>query len=81
MVGQFLSLFEDVFSKCATWTWDLLDAVQGNGVVTAAFFLVLVISLLFIPLRGNSISAISDYTTNPMHKKKYNSNYARKNED
>lgn len=68
MVRYYLSLIEKVFVKCADWTFRLFDSIDGSGVVLAAFILIIVISTLFLPLRGSAISGFTDYTKNSMHK-------------
>lgn len=68
MVRYFLSLIENVFSKCGEWTYRLLNAIDGTGIVLAAFVLIIVVSMLFLPLRGSAISGFTDYTKNSMHK-------------
>lgn len=75
MVEKALLLFKDIFYHCATWTNSLLDAVGGKGVVLAAFVIVLVIGLLFIPMRGGNLvadwSTFRDFNMSAMHKGKY----------
>lgn len=77
MVEQALRLFENIFSKCAEWTGALLDAVGGKGVVLAAFVIVLVIGLLFMPMRGVgfnvSFDDFKDFTRQATYKGKYSS--------
>lgn len=65
-----LSLFESVFSSCVQWTARLFDAIGGFGVVIAAFIVVLVVSLLLMPLRGNGVTpgGISDISRQSIHK-------------
>lgn len=69
MVEYVLVLFESVFLNCVNWTGKLLDAVGGKGVVLAAFTIVLVIGLLFIPMRGNGMVNIVSYQKQSMIKK------------
>lgn len=75
MVENALSLFKPVFSKCAEWTGVLLGAVGGKGVVLAAFVIVLVIGLLFIPMRGIGMNVsfddFTDFTRQVTYKGKY----------
>lgn len=77
MVEQALKLFETVFAKCAGWAGALLDAVGGQGAVMAAFIVVLVIGLLFIPMRGGSLvtdfGTFFDFNQGQIHKGKYGS--------
>lgn len=77
MVEQVLKLFETVFSKCAGWTSALLNAVDGKGTVMAAFIIVLVIGLLFIPMRGGSLvtdfGTFFDFNQGMIHKGKHGS--------
>lgn len=63
-------IFIPVFQYCAFWVDSLLDAVGGSGIVMAAFLIVLVIGLLFIPMRGNAASNIKVYAENKIHSKK-----------
>lgn len=70
MVKYVLSWFETIFLNCAVWTDQLLTAVDGAGVVLAAFCIVLVIGLLFIPMRGNGMTNIVSYSKNVIHQKK-----------
>lgn len=64
------NLFVPVFRQCASWVDKLLDAVGGSGVVMAAFLVVLVIGLLFIPMRGNAASNIKAYSEKKIHSSK-----------
>lgn len=68
MARQFLYYMTDIFEACADWTTQLLDAVGGTGIVISAFVLIMVVSVLFIPLRGSAIYGFTDYTKNSMHK-------------
>lgn len=75
MVVDILALFEKVFTKCAEWTDVALGAVGGKGVVLAAFIIVVVVGLLFIPLRGRgfdvSFDDVKDFTRQVTYKGKY----------
>lgn len=62
-----------VFRQCAVWVDQLLAAVGGSGVVMAAFLIVLVIGLLFIPMRGNAASNIKAYSEKKIHSNKKSS--------
>ena len=64
------NIFVPVFRQCASWVDQLLDAVGGSGVVMAAFLIVLVIGLLFIPMRGNAASNIKAYSEKKMYSSK-----------
>lgn len=64
------NLFVPVFRQCASWVDQLLDAVGGSGVVMAAFLVVLVIGLLFIPMRGNAASNIKAYSEKKIYSDK-----------
>ena len=59
-----------VFKQCAIWVDELLAAVGGSGVVMAAFLIVLVIGLLFIPMRGNAATNIKAYSEKKIHSNK-----------
>lgn len=75
MAIQSLNLIKIAIAKCVDWTTQLLHATGGAGVVLAAFLIVLVIGLLFIPMRGgNIVPSVSDmmkeYTfSGAIHKK------------
>lgn len=70
MVEQVIySIFVPVFRQCAAWVDTLFDAVGGSGVAMAAFLIVLVIGLLFIPMRGNAASNIKAYSEKKMYSK------------
>lgn len=64
------SIIVPVFQHCAYWVDALLDAVGGSGIVMAAFLVVLVIGLLFLPMRGNAASNIKAYSEKRIHAKK-----------
>lgn len=85
MVVQALKdIFVPVFSACADWTTMLLDKVDGGKVVLASFIIVLIVGMLFIPMRGHNLVAgwdeFRDFNKNAMHKPKY-SNGVRKDSD
>lgn len=67
-----------VFRQCAVWVDQLLAAVGGSGVVMAAFLIVLVIGLLFIPMRGNAASNIKAYSEKKIHAKKVSESRSKK---
>lgn len=75
MMGTIFGLFKTVFSECAVWTNQLFDAVGGKGVVISAFILVVIVSLLFIPLRGRTLVVspgdFMDFTANVTYKPKH----------
>lgn len=63
------------FEACAYWTDVLFESVGGKGAILGIFMIVLVIGLLFIPMRGNAASNIKVYSEKKMHSKnKANSN-------
>lgn len=64
------NLIVPVFQWCAKWTDDLLGAISGKGVVLGIFLIVLVIGLLFIPMRGNSVTGIKLYAESKIHSKR-----------
>ena len=72
------NLFVPVFRQCAYWVDSLLQAVGGSGVVMAAFLIVLVIGLLFIPMRGNAASNIKAYSEKKIHAKKVAASKSKK---
>ncbi len=65
-----LILFESVFTSCVQWTVRLFDAIGGYGVVIAAFIVVLVVSLILMPLRGDGVTpgGVSDMSRQSIHK-------------
>lgn len=71
------SIIVPVFQHCASWVDELLDAVGGSGILMAAFLVVLVIGLLFIPMRGNAASNIKAYSEKKMHSKTKNASKSR----
>ena len=74
MVEQVITdLIVPVFRQCASWVDLLLDAVGGSGVVMAAFLVVLVIGLLFLPMRGNAASNIKAYSEKKIYSNKKSS--------
>lgn len=56
MVNQALILLKTVFENCVLWFGRLLAAVDGAGVLIAAFIIVLTVSLFLMPLRGGGIT-------------------------
>lgn len=76
MVEKFMSSSEflSIFERCASWTNSLLGAVGGKGIVISVFILVLVIGMLFIPMRGsrlfNDYQVTSDYVKSKVNKKR-----------
>ena len=76
MTIQALGIMKTAFSACVVWTNQLLSAVDGGGVILAGFCIVLVVSLLFIPMRGVAIwrgmDSLSDFTIQATYRGKYN---------
>lgn len=71
MVEEFLIQFKTIFLKCAEWTSALFDSVGGKGVVLAAFFIVLAITLLVLPIRGRGIDvSFEDFTKSVTFKRR-----------
>lgn len=62
-----------VFKWCSYWTDILFESVGGKGIVLGIFMIVLVIGLLFIPMRGNAVGNIKAYSENKIHSKKRSS--------
>lgn len=80
MVEQVITdMIVPVFRYCALWVDSLLDSIGGSGVVLAAFLIVLVIGLLFIPMRGNAASNIKAYSEKKIHANKVQANKAKAN--
>ena len=70
MVYDSLRLMTNVFHNCAIWVNSLLDAVDGGGIVLTAFCFVLVVDLLFKPLRGSTMSDITSFSLSKIYKAK-----------
>lgn len=71
MVEQVINdIFVPIFSQCAVWVDQLLSSIGGSGVVLAAFLIVLVIGLLFIPMRGNAAMNIKAYSEKKIYSNK-----------
>lgn len=76
MVENFMSSpeFLSIFEKCASWTSSLLGAVGGKGIVVSVFILVLVIGMLFVPMRGgrlfNDFQVTSDFVKTKINNKR-----------
>ena len=70
-----LGIVKDAFSACVIWTNQLFSAVDGSGVVLAGFCIVLVVSLLFIPMRGMAVwrgmDSLSDFSSQATYKGKF----------
>lgn len=75
MTIKALGIIKTAFSACVIWVNQLFSAVDGSGVVLAAFCIVLVIGLLFIPMRGAAVvrgmSSLSDFTAQATHQGKF----------
>lgn len=65
----------NMFSSIVGWFSSIVEAVDGNDVIITAFMILLIVSLLFIPLRGASIGGPSflEFTSQVTHKGKYSS--------
>lgn len=64
------SIIYPVFKKCAYWTDLLFESVGGKGAVLGIFMIVLVIGLLFIPMRGNAAGNIKAYAEKKIYSNK-----------
>ena len=77
MIYDSLNIIKTAVSACVNWTNQLFAATGGGGIVLAAFCIVLIIGLLFIPLRGGNIvadwSTVRDFNMGVIHKGKYQS--------
>lgn len=75
MTIQSLEIMKTAFSACITWTNQLFSAVDGSGVVLAAFCIVLVVGVLFVPMRGIAIwrgmDSLSDFTAQATYSGKF----------
>lgn len=77
MTIKALEIMKTAFEACVSWTTQLLSATGGDGVVLAAFCIVLTIGLLFIPMRGGNLVAgwdtVRDFNMGVIHKGKHSS--------
>lgn len=73
MVNQALILLKTVFENCVLWFGQLLAAVDGAGVLIAAFIIVLTVSLFLMPLRGGGITVdgFRDFTSQATYSASY----------
>lgn len=75
MAIEALGIMKTVFSACVGWINQLFSALDASGVVLAGFCIMLVVNLLFIPLRGGGLVAsfdtFSDFNKGMIHKGKY----------
>lgn len=82
MMVKALEMMKTAFTACASWFTQLVSATGSQGVILAAFSIVLIIGLLFIPMRGGNIvvgfDTFSDFNAGVIHKKgKYQSGKTR----
>lgn len=86
-MSDIFELFRVVFSYCTAWFTQLVSATGSQGIILAAFSLVLIISMLFMPMRGGNIvgnfGIFSNYTAtkinNSQKKGKANLQWGAKN--
>lgn len=78
-----LEIVKTAFTACVVWTTQLFAAIDGSGVVLAAFCITLVVNLLFIPMRGMAVwrgmDSLSDFTAQATYSGKYSSPRKNKN--
>lgn len=75
MVSKALLLMKTVFESCVEWFGQLLDAVDGAGLLIAAFIVVLVVSLFLMPLRGGGVTVggFQDFVNQATYTPRYTS--------
>lgn len=83
MMAKALEIMKTAFSACTVWFMELVSATGSQGVILAAFAIVLIIGLLFIPMRGGNIVGnyreMADFTKSKISpKRKVGFNYSSK---
>ena len=73
MMAQCLDIMRVAVKACVAWFTQLVSATGSQGVILAAFAIVLIIGLLFIPMRGGNIVAnyqdMADFTKSKVNKR------------
>lgn len=73
MMEKALEIMKTAFTACTAWFTQLVSATGSQGIILAAFSIVLIIGLLFIPMRGGSLvtnfDTFADFNANVIHKK------------
>ena len=69
MMVQIFEMLRVAFKACTDWTTSLIQATGSLNILLAAFSLVLVVGLLFMPMRGHNVASwIGDYKVGKIHK-------------
>ncbi len=68
MVADSVSILGQALEAVLDWFTRTINAVQGSGIIAAAFLIVAVVSLLILPLRGAGIGSIKEFAASPVNK-------------
>ena len=83
MVLEALKIMESAFWACADWTNQLFTVTGGGSIVLAAFCIVVIVGVLFMPLRGGNIlpsySSVSDFVAQTTYRGKFGKNAKKPN--
>lgn len=73
MMAKALEIMRIAFNACTVWFSQLVSATGSQGVILAAFAIVLIVGMLFIPMRGGNIvgnyKQMADYTKSKVNKR------------
>lgn len=79
MMQKAFEILTQAFKACTGWFTSLVNATGSFNIIIAAFGIVLVVSLLFMPMRGHNVSSwVSDFKAGKIHKKKSNNKANKK---
>ena len=72
-MAEALEVVRRAFEACTTWLTQLVTATGSLNVILAAFSIVLIVGLLFIPMRGGSLvsnfDTFADFNAGVIHRK------------
>ena len=69
MMEKAFQILTQAFKACTGWFTDLVNATGSANIIIAAFGIVLVVGLLFMPMRGHNVASwIGDYKVGKIHK-------------
>lgn len=69
MMEKAFQILTQAFKACTGWFTDLVNATGSANIIIAAFGIVLVVGLLFMPMRGHNVASwVSDYKVGKIHK-------------
>ena len=69
MMEKAFEILTQAFKACTGWFADLVNATGSANIIIAAFGIVLVVGLLFMPMRGHNVASwIGDYKVGKIHK-------------